>query len=113
MSTSARRKVAACLRLCAIFPRQLLLSSWAVARAAFAREPRYQPAVLALPLRLHTDLGIATLANVISLTPGTTSLHVSDDRRTLYIHCLDAASDDATLQGIRRTFENTILEIER
>ncbi|VGO10901.1 Na(+) H(+) antiporter subunit E [plant metagenome] len=95
-----------------VFLRELLLSSWSVASAAFARQPTLAPAIIAVPLNLRTDLGIATLANLVSLTPGTTSLHVSEDRRTLYVHCLDASSSEQVIAGIQRSFEDTIKEIE-
>lgn len=101
------------MKLCLVFPRELLFSSWSIARAAFARQPSFRPAVIAVPLRVRTDLGIAALANLVSLTPGTTSLHVSDDRSTLYVHCLDADRDDEVVANIRNAFENTILEIEQ
>lgn len=112
MTHAMPRRAWACFKLCVIFLRELALSSWAVARAAFARQQAYQPAIVAMPLRLRTDMGIATLANLITLTPGTTSLHVSGDRSTLYVHCLDAASEEEVVSGIRSAFEDTIMEIE-
>ncbi len=112
MTHSMSRRAWACLKLCVIFLRELTLSSWAVARAAFARRQAYRPAIVAVPLRLRTDMGIATFANLITLTPGTTSLHVSSDRSTLYVHCLDAASTEEVVSGIRGAFEDTIMEIE-
>ncbi len=111
MSTLPRR-LRACRKLCVVFLRELALSSWSVARAAYAGTGAGQPAVVAVPLRVRSDLGIATLANLVSLTPGTTSLHVSDDRKMLYVHCLDAASDEAVVADIRAAFEDTLLEIE-
>lgn len=106
------RRLGACVTLSAVFLRELALSSWSVARAAFARDQRLSPAIIAMPLRLRTDMGIATLANLVSLTPGTTSLHVSADRSTLYVHCLDANDAEVVVADIRRTFEDTLLEIE-
>ena len=52
------------------------------------------------------------LANLVSLTPGTTSLHVSDDRKILYVHCLDAPVVDEIVADIKDTFERRIAEIE-
>jgi multicomponent Na+:H+ antiporter subunit E len=106
------RRAAAAAALAAIFFRELMLSSWAVTRAAFARQPRTHSAILAVPIELRTDLGIALLANLVSLTPGTTSLHVSDDRRTLYIHTLDAMAPDDVVASVKDVFERRIAEIE-
>lgn len=98
--------------LALVFIRELIKSSWIVARTAFAIEPRTQPAIIAVGIDLKTDFGIAMLANMVSLTPGTTSLHVSEDRRTLYVHCLDAPAIDDVIADIKTTFERRISEIE-
>lgn len=46
------------------------------------------PAVVAIPLEVKSPAAITLLANTISLTPGTLSLDVSDDRTTLYVHAM-------------------------
>ena len=99
--------------LAAVFVYELSLSSLTVARAAFARKPRTASAIVAVPLELHTDLGIAVLANLVTLTPGTCSLHVSEDRRTLYVHALNVDSPKQTVAGIKRAFERRIARLER
>lgn len=47
-----------------------------------------EPAVVAIPLDITSDLGIMLLANLITLTPGTLSLEVSDDKKYLYVHTI-------------------------
>lgn len=106
------RRATSVFVLALIFLRELLLSSVSVARAAFARNVGVKPAIIAVPITLRTDAGISTLANLVSLTPGTTSLEVSADRKTLYVHCLDAPSADDTIADIKRVFETRIREIE-
>lgn len=106
------RRVLSLIALGLIFLRELTLSSVAVARAAFARRVSVSPAIIAVPIGLKTDFGIATLANLISLTPGTTSLDVSADKKTIYVHCLDAPSADDVVKSIKQTFELRIKEIE-
>ena len=112
MARRLLRRTAGTLVLGVIFFRELAVSSYTVARAAFARNPRTQSAIIALPLELRTDFGIAILANLVTLTPGTCSLHVSDDRRTLYIHALDAPDPGAIIADIQATFEDRIRRIE-
>lgn len=112
MTPSTYRRLWFGLLLCVIFLRELAVSAWSVAAAAFSRNAKLSPAIIAVPLRLRTDMGITTLANLVSLTPGTTSLHVSRDHSILYVHCLDAISADNVVADIRRTFEDTINEIE-
>src|SRR5690606_6904510 len=44
------------------------------------------PGIAAIPLEARTDIEIALLANLITLTPGTLSVDVSSDRKVLYVH---------------------------
>ncbi|RUT28350.1 sodium:proton antiporter [Arsenicitalea aurantiaca] len=106
------RRIWAALVLAVIFIYELVISSITVAKTVLAREPQLAPAIIAVPIALKTDLGIATVANMVSLTPGTTSLHVSEDRKILYVHALDAPSRDAAVEAIKTTFERRVKEVE-
>jgi multicomponent Na+:H+ antiporter subunit E len=98
--------------LCSVFLVELVKASVDVAIAVFSDKQRLRPAIVAVPLDLKTDMGIATLANLVSLTPGTTSLHVSQDRRTLYVHVLDRESDADVIDAIKTTFEARVRAVE-
>lgn len=106
------RRLRAVAMLILIFPRELWNSSVSVLRAALSARPAVSPCIIAMPLRVKGDAAIVTLANLITLTPGTTSLHVSEDRGTLYIHCLQGGDALQVVQGIRGSFEHWLLELE-
>jgi multicomponent Na+:H+ antiporter subunit E len=67
------------------------LVSASVHVAAIAVRPGYRPrgAIIAVPLRIRTDLNLALTAEVISLVPGTLILEVDRDAGVLYVHVLD------------------------
>lgn len=67
-----------------------------------------QSAIVAVPLDVRSDLGISLLANMITLTPGTTSLHVSDDRKVLYVHVMNHS--EASVDQIKQGFERKVME---
>ena len=46
-------------------------------------------AIIAVPLRVRTDLNLALTAEAISLVPGTLIIDVDRDRGLLYVHVLD------------------------
>jgi multicomponent Na+:H+ antiporter subunit E len=71
------------------------------------------PAIIALPLDIDSDMEITLLANMITLTPGTLSLDVSDDRRTLYVHCVHADDPERTKREIKEVFESLVQEVIR
>ena len=62
---------------------------------------------------LRTDLAKTWLANMITLTPGTLTLYVSEDRQTLYIHTLDIDDTAKIAASIRGAFETKLLELEK
>lgn len=93
------------IALGALFLQELLLSAWQVLRATLSPEIRARSAVVAVPIEMRSDAGITLLADMVTLTPGTTSLHVSEDRRTLFVHAMDAGSPEEVAAGIRDGFE--------
>lgn len=95
-----------------VFINELIRSSIAVARQVLGDSSLLKPAILAVPLDLRSRAGVTALANCVSLTPGTTSLHVSEDLSTLYVHVLNAPQPDAVVASIKNTFETRIKEIE-
>ncbi len=69
-----------------------------------------KPGVTAVPLELESDVGITILANFITLTPGTLSLDVSDDKKVLYVHGMYMDDEEGVLQGIKE-IEARILDL--
>ena len=56
---------------------------------------------------------IMLVANLISLTPGTLSLDLSEDRRILYIHVMFLDDIEGTRQQIKQGLEKRVLEVMR
>ena len=95
------------------FLRELVAANLKVAAAVVAPRGRLRPAIVAVPLSLERDAEIALLAHLITLTPGTLSLAVSPDRRTLYVHAMATRSPDDLRREIQQGFERRILEVFR
>lgn len=97
------------------FLKELIVSSLRVAADVLRPTFRMQSGIVAIPLTATTDLEKTLLANCISLTPGTLSLDISDDGKTLYIHAMyiDNGDLDAVRREIKDGMERHILEITR
>ncbi len=95
------------------FLRELIVSAVRVAWLVIQPKPRLRPAIIAYPLTVTTDAQITLLANMITLTPGTLSIDVSEDRKTLFIHAIDIESKEALVGAIAGGFETKILEAFR
>jgi len=72
---------------------------------------RLQPRFFTVPLELRDPAGIAALASIISLTPGTVSASLTSDRRSLLVHGLDVAGDAEMIATIKTRYERRLLEI--
>lgn len=104
-------KVNQVVRILIFFLAELVLANLRVAADVLTPRFHMRPRVLAIPLDVHSDLEITLLASLISLTPGTLSLDVSTDRRTLYIHAMYAADAGALRAEIKRGVERRVREL--
>ena len=101
------------LGLAGYFVKELILSALQVAWLVVQPRLRLRPGIIAYPLTVTTDLQITLLANMITLTPGTLSVDVSRDRKTLYVHAIDIASREALVGKIAAGFETKVLRVLR
>lgn len=101
------------ISLFGLFLYELVLSALRVARTVISPDMKLKPGILSYALKVDRDFEIALLANLITLTPGTLSVDVSEDRRFLYVHALDCSDPDAIRQDIAQGFERKILEAFR
>jgi multicomponent Na+:H+ antiporter subunit E len=99
------------IHLAGIFFKDLALSVQDVAGLVLRPQKPFRSAIVAVPLDLRSDEGITLLSNMITLTPGTTTLHVSKDRSTLYAHVMNAS--DESVEQIKNGFERCIREVLR
>lgn len=109
------RKLWKVLFLIVYFIKELFISSIRVAIDVMKPRFRMQSGVVAIPLDAHTDFEITLLANMISLTPGTLSLDVAPDGKTLYIHAMyiDNGDVDSVRRNIKEGMERHILDVTR
>ncbi|MGB3338117.1 MAG: Na+/H+ antiporter subunit E [Devosia sp.] len=70
-----------------------------------------RPAIVAFPLSVKSDAEITLLANLITLTPGTLSVDVSEDRSLLYVHVLTIGTREALIADIAGGFEAKVREV--
>jgi len=106
------RRLGAALILLGMFVYDLIVASLAVARIVLRPRPQNRPAIVAVPTEARTDWGVALFAYLVSLTPGSTCLHVADDRRTLYVHFLDAPDPQRSAATMKTLYERWILRME-
>ena len=64
-----------------------------------------------MPLDIDNIHGIAALTSFITLTPGTVSAALSEDRRHLLVHVLHLEDANALIKEIKSRYEAPLMEI--
>ncbi len=89
----------------------ILVSNVRVAIQVLGPEKRLHPGFIWVPLDIGNIHGIAALTSLITLTPGTVSAALSDDRRYLLVHVLNLADETALVDEIKKRYEAPLMEI--
>ena len=97
--------------LAAGFARELAGATIDTIGAVLGDRSRLRPAIIAVPLDIKSDAGVTLFADMVTLTPGTTSLEVSEDKQTLYVHALDAEDPETTKTELKSTLERSVRRV--
>ena len=99
-------------------PRMLGVLAWdvvhsnlVVARQVLGSESRITPGFIWVPLDIANIHGIAVLTSIITLTPGTVSSALSDDRKYLLVHVFNLKDADEVIRQIKTRYEAPLMEI--
>jgi multicomponent Na+:H+ antiporter subunit E len=101
------RKIAV---MAVVFFKELVIANLRVAMAVIRPADRLRPGIVAVPLDVESDAALTLLANLVTLTPGTLSLDVSSDRRTLYVHVMDLDDPEAFRRNLKAVLERRVQE---
>ncbi|MGV3516028.1 Na+/H+ antiporter subunit E [Luteitalea sp.] len=96
------------LSLAAFFARELLRANVRVALDVLRPRHMLRPAVVAVPLDVTEDREILLLSMLINITPGSVTIDLADDRRTLFVHVMHMESPDVTRREIKNGFERRV-----
>lgn len=83
------------------FVREAVVSSVDVTYRVLALTRPIEPEVILIPLRVRTDLGVTTIANSITMTPGSLTLDYDPEENALYVHVIDGSAPEDVVAPIR------------
>ena len=99
-------------------PRMLGVLLWDIVQAnvtvalqVLGPERKIRPGFIWVPLDIDNIHGIAALTSIITLTPGTVSSALSDDRRHLLVHVLNLDDAERVVRQIKTRYEAPLMEI--
>lgn len=93
-----------------VFFKEVLVANVDVAYRVLIPGRALEPQVILVPLRVETALGVTTIANSITITPGTITLDHDPDENALYVHMIDGRSPEDVVEPIR-LWEDYALQI--
>jgi len=105
------RKSLLVLQLIGILTIDIVKANLRVAITVLSPRPALRPAVVSVPLDLHSENSITLLSNLITLTPGTLSLDVSSDRSLLFVHVLWLEDVEKFRAELKNGYERRIKEL--
>jgi multicomponent Na+:H+ antiporter subunit E len=92
---------------------EMLKANMQVAYEVMTSNLHMKPGIVKMELEARTDLEITLLASLISLTPGTLVIDVSDDRTVMYIHGMYLEDRGKFIESIKSGLEKPLLNILR
>jgi multicomponent Na+:H+ antiporter subunit E len=101
------------IALAVFFVLELILANIRMAYYTVMPLNRMKPAVIAVPIEPMNETELTVLANLITLTPGTLTLDISDDRRVMYIHVMRLHDLEQAKRDIKKGFEERVLKALR
>lgn len=92
---------------------EMLKANWQVAYEVMTSNLHMKPGIVKIELEAKTDLEITLLSNLISLTPGTLVVDISDDRKVMYVHGMYLEDKTKFIESIKLGLEKPLLSILR
>mgnify|MGYP000954799690 CR=1 FL=1 len=90
---------------------KLVQSNLYMAYVILSPKMKTNPGFMEVPLRLRTSAGLLLFSNLISMTPGTLSVDISDDRKMMLVHVLlkgDEKKIFAEIEKIQKRIQRLI-----
>ncbi|EAD4561919.1 Na+/H+ antiporter subunit E [Listeria monocytogenes] len=93
------------------FLHDLIVSTVHVSRIVLKKDMNIRPGIFRYDTTLETDWEVTMLALLITLTPGTLSIDISDDYKAIYVHSLHVPNIEEEIATIRKSYEGAIMEV--
>ena len=89
----------------------IVVASIDIARRILGPEQELEPRFIWVPIDLANPLAIEALAGIVTLTPGTLTADVTEDRRYLLVHAFDVDNEQEIIAQIRGRYEAPLRKI--
>jgi len=107
------KRVVKILKLILLFIQELILSTVSVLRWVLSPKLNIRPGIFTYKTELKGDYQVTALALLLTLTPGSVVMEISEEGDVFYIHAMDLEeAKDSLVRSIGK-FEKAIMEVTR
>lgn len=108
------KKVWVAIKFLAVYLYQLTTSSLSIINYILFKTRDMNPGMVTYETSLKNDWEIAFLTILVIITPGSTVIRISDEKKKFFIHAIDVSEEEkANLLKSIRQYEDLILEVAR
>jgi multicomponent Na+:H+ antiporter subunit E len=90
---------------------EIIKANLVTVKESLYAKSKLQPAVVKVPLTVESDLGITILATMVSVTPGTLVMDISDDKKVMYVHVMHVKDKQHFIDEVKNKFEKRLMEV--
>ncbi|MBE0637975.1 MAG: Na+/H+ antiporter subunit E [Bacteroidales bacterium] len=101
------------IRFVAYYIIEMIKANLLIAADILSVNPKMTPGIVRIKLDVTSDQEILSLFNLLSMTPGSLSIDVSDDKKCIYVHGWNIDDVEKFKQEIKTNLEKRVLEIFR
>lgn len=98
------------IKFCFIYTWEVIYSTLTIAKLVITPKPELNPCFIDIPLTLQGDYTRFLFACLISMTPGTLSVALDPEQKTLLVHCISCDDPEAMIAEIKHKFERPLIE---
>lgn len=103
----------AAIKLFLILIKEIIISSILIIKQILEPKMSIKPGVLVYDTKLKSDFEVTLISLLITFTPGSVVLEVSDDKKKLLLHIMDMPVSSKVVLNSLRIYEKAIMEVTR
>ncbi|NBB78668.1 MAG: hypothetical protein GVY36_04385 [Verrucomicrobia bacterium] len=111
-SQAYRKHVYGLFRFALFYLWEILTSNFRISIDVVRGTPKIAPGIVALDVHELGPRAKVIVANLITMTPGTVSLDLSEDDETLYVHCLYLQDPDGARNSMQKDYVETVASLQ-
>lgn len=106
------KRIFAAIEFLIFYLKEVFVSNMKVAHDVLTPTLHMNPALVHVPLEQPlSDVQLTALANLITMTPGTLSVDVAEDRKSLFIHAMYFEGEAALKEEVEDKYIKRILNV--